>query len=191
MPNDISRESASARQRIGEALARCVARQGAAVSLNDVAREAGVSKALILYHFADKDALIAHTIDALATAIVEREAKALDAGDAIPLDALWASLEEELRAGEIRVLLELSGSAGERSRGAAAEAAVARRAAAARTIGRLFELLQLTPRVPPAMLADVVVAFIDGVALDSALHEDRDPRVAFDVFWLAMLNLAE
>lgn len=191
MPDEISHESASAQRRISEALARCVARQGAAVSLNDVAREAGVSKALILYHFADKDALIAHTVDALAAAIIARERRALDADAALPLDALWAWIDGELRNGEIRILLELSGSAGARAQRAAADAARERRTAAAVTVERLFALLQLAPRVPPAMLADVVVAFNDGLALDSALYEDRDPRVAFDVFWLAMLNLAE
>lgn len=191
MPNEISHESASAQRRIAAALVRCAARQGAAASLNDVAREAGVSKALILYHFADKDALLAYTIDALAAAVVARERRALDGGDPLPLDALWAWLDAELRTGELRILLALSGSAGERARDAAAEAARARRAATARTVGRLFELLQLTPRVPPAMLADVVVAFVDGLALDSASGASRDPRVAFDVFWLAMLNLAE
>lgn len=191
MTHDLSRESARARRRISDALVRRVAHQGAAVSLNDVAREAEVSKALILYHFADKDALIAHTITALAAKITAREAGALERPESLPLDALWTWLDEELRRGEILILLQLSGSGGERPRAAAAIAAQTRRAAAGATIGRLFGLLQLTPRVPPAMLADVVVAFTDGLALDGSLHDARDPRVAFDVFWLAMLNLAE
>ena len=56
------------------------------------------------------------------------------------------------------------------------------------------------------LLANVAVAFIDGLALDvdraasspedaggteHAAHGARPPRVSFDVFWLAMLSLAE
>ena len=49
------------------------------------------------------------------------------------------------------------------------------------------------------LLANVTVAFIDGLALDfdrsvaetAEQGETRASRVAFDVFWLAMLSLAE
>ena len=40
-------------------------------------------------------------------------------------------------------------------------------------------------------MADVLVAFVDGMALDATLAPERNHRVAFDVFWLAMLSLAE
>ena len=41
-----------------------------------------------------------------------------------------------------------------------------------------------------ALLAGAVLAFIDGLAIGPAAPA-RDPRVAFDLFWLALLGLAE
>jgi hypothetical protein len=37
----------------------------------------------------------------------------------------------------------------------------------------------------------VVVAFVDGLALEHALVPERPRRIAFDVLWLALLGLAE
>ena len=72
-----------------------------------------------------------------------------------------------------------------------------RRRQASETVERLFAILELQSRVPTSLLASVMVAFVDGLALDFAArreHGDQEsssPRVAFDVFWLAMLSLAE
>ena len=82
---------------------------------------------------------------------------------------------------------------------AARQAAALRRAAAKDTLERLFAILELRPRVEPALLGNVVVAFVDGLAIDWGLAADdaatdrggAAARVAFDVFWLAMLSLAE
>ena len=59
------------------------------------------------------------------------------------------------------------------------------------TLERLFDLLGLHPRVPPSLLADVVIAFEDGLVLASVVQPEQDPRVPFDVFWLAVLGMAE
>ncbi len=162
------------------------------MSLSDVAREAGVSKALILYHFSDKYDLLARVIDDLATGMVDRQRAALAAEDSpLALDALWTWLSAELRMGSIATLVELGRSDCERVALAAKRASQARRSAAADTMAALFDILELVPRVPVAMLADVFICFVDGLALDAALIESRDARVAFDVFWLALLNLAD
>jgi hypothetical protein len=58
-------------------------------------------------------------------------------------------------------------------------------------VERLFTLLELRPRVPPPLVADVVVAFIDGIAMSASLDSERNSRPAFDVFWLSLLSLAE
>ena len=55
----------------------------------------------------------------------------------------------------------------------------------------VFERLGLTPRVPPGLIADTVVVFVDGLATLHALDPERDTRPAFDVLWLALLTLAE
>jgi len=45
--------------------------------------------------------------------------------------------------------------------------------------------------VPASILAQTIVAFIDGLAAASALDSETDPRPAFDALWLALLTLAE
>jgi len=176
-----------------EAAARRIAAAGAAeLSLQDVAEAAGVSKALIHYHFDDKAALLARVAAWLASEVVAREDSALDGVDPPhALDALWAWLEGELARGDVRVLVDLTQVVPESLRLAAQEAAGRRRAAAERTVETLFSTLSLTPRVPTAMIAEVLVAFVDGLAVAAARNPERNHRVAFDVFWLAMLSLAE
>jgi len=187
-------------RRIIEAAARQIASGGAAaLALSDVARDAGVSKALIHYHFRDKETLLARLVEHLARDLVVRERAALAPyeGQHNPLavDALWQWLDAELRRGDIRVLLELDSCRGASVQQAARLAATLRRAAAKDTIERLFLILELRPRIEPAMLANVFVAFVDGIAIDAGLGADAGgaagARVAFDVFWLAMLSLAE
>ncbi|HKO16823.1 MAG TPA: helix-turn-helix domain-containing protein [Gemmatimonadaceae bacterium] len=193
---------APATQRILDAAVRRIVRHGAAaLALADIATEAGVSKALIHYHFRDKDSLLARVVEGLADGIIARERGALaaDATQHSPLaiDSLWQWLDGELRSGALRVLLELDRYEGEAVRAAAARAAARRRDQAALTVERLFALLDLRPRVPVPLLATVVVTFCDGLALgtpvpgDPAAANQPPARVSFDVFWLAMLNLAE
>ena len=180
-------------ERILEAAARCVRTRGAAdTSRHDVAVEAGVSTALIHYHFKTKEALLARLVRSLAEAVVARERQALaDAQPAGAVDRLWACLAAELTRGDIRVLAELAGTPAVEVRRASAAAAHERRAAAVGTVERIFELLSLRPRVPSAMLAAVITAFVDGLAVSAAVDDNENPRVAFDVFWLALLGLAE
>jgi len=190
-----------ATERILDATARRVASGGAAaLALSEIARDAGVSKALIHYHFVDKETLLARLIDHLARDIAARERKALDpfehGHNPLAVDALWGWLQGELERGSINVLLELDAYRGPAVQAAAREAAAVRQSAAQETIERLFEILELRPRIEPALLAAVHVAFVDGLAIRSGLArkaeiEPTSPRVAFDVFWLAMLSLAE
>ena len=161
------------------------------VSLSDIATEAGVSKALIHYHFRDRDALIAAVIDEIGDGLSSREEHALEAErSALAVDALWTWLDAELARGEIRVVVTLTEHASPEVRAAAHRVAARRRASATDTVARLFATLSLTPRVPAPLIADVAVAFVDGLALD-VRDESRPARIAFDVFWLAMLSLAE
>ena len=107
------------------------------------------------------------------------------------LDALWGWLDDELRRGELAALAMLSLTRLGKVRLATRAAATERRRSAARTIKRLFTELDLTPRIPAALLADAAVAFVDGLALDVANGTTRDPRVSYDIFWLALLGLTE
>ena len=66
-----------------------------------------------------------------------------------------------------------------------------RRTLASEHVTQVFDRLQLNPRVPAAIIAETIVAFIDGLAMATALDPENDPRPAFDVLWLALLTLAE
>ena len=159
-----------------------------------------MSKALIHYHFVDKETLLARLIDQLTRDMVAREREALKRFEhehnPLAVDALWEWLAGELERGSINVLLELDAYRGPAVQAAARQAAAARQSAAQDTIERLFRILELRPRIEPGLLAAVQVAFVDGLAIRSGLARNAEgasasPRVAFDVFWLAMLRLAE
>lgn len=182
-----------ARGRIVEAAVRCIAREGvAAASMAAIAHEAGVSKALLHYHYRDRAMLLAAVVERLAARLVQRERAAIDgAGSRGALDALWSWLEGELRRGELASFVELTLVREGAVREACRTGASHRRRSASRTVERLFAELDLTPRVPAALLADASIAFTDGLALDVATGATRDPRVSFDIFWLALLGLTE
>jgi AcrR family transcriptional regulator len=192
-PVDASSTSPDAATRILHATARLLAERGVArFNLQEVAEQAAVSKGLIHYHYHDKDTLLTRLVEALAVDVVRRRRQALAAATpATAVDELWTWLHGELRRGHLRVLQELAQESGALVRSAVHAAATARHAAAAETTTQLFDLLGLRSRVPPALLAEVVVAFEDGLVLDVAVRTEQDPRVAFDVFWLAVLGMAE
>jgi AcrR family transcriptional regulator len=185
--------STDARARIVRAGARCITREGVTgASMAAIAEEAGVSKALLHYHYHDRATLLAEIAERIGIEVVERERAAVDEnGGTGGLDALWGWLEDELRRGELAALATLSLTRLGKVRLATRTAATERRRSAARTIKHLFTELDLTPRIPPALLADAAVAFIDGLALDVANGTTRDPRVSYDIFWLALLGLTE
>lgn len=179
--------------RILDAAARRIRAAGVAgASLQEIAGEAGVSKGLVLYHFRDKERLLAALVERTVEQLVARE-RALTAERppaAEVVQALWEWVSAELARGELRVLLQLTAHPEALVAQAARVAARRRREQAVLTVEWLFGALELRPRVPVALVADVVVAFLDGLALDVTLG-DREPRVAFDVFWLGVLSLAE
>jgi len=187
--------AAEARERLLSATLRCAVRDGGgALSLQAIAREAAVSKALILYHFRDKEALLASTIRWLDARIQSRESRALSGSVATTvLEDYWRWIDGELALGELRALLELSQERGEACRQAVRESAGRRRQQAEETIARVFGLLELTPRLPAAMLASCELAFREGLVVGTSpsvpSHSERSARVAFDVFWLSLLSL--
>ena len=185
--------AADTRARIVDAGARCITRDGVAdASMAAIALEAGVSKALLHYHYRDRASLLAEIVEHLATRLIGRERAAVDRLDAVSgLDALWGWLEDELRRGELASVGALALVRDGPVREASRTVADHRRRSAAQTVERLFAQLELTPRVPAAMIAEASVAFTDGLALDVATGSSRDPRVSFDIFWLGLLGLTE
>ena len=171
---------------------RLIAMGAAELSMQHVADAAGVSKALIHYHYHDKESLLEQVVIWATSQLLERERAALEGATAsTAVDALWRWLDEELDGGHLRLLLELGQYRVPRVRVAVQESLRMRRDAATESIRHLFELLELRPRVPVELLASVVVAFIDGLAGHPRGDDGRDDRVTFDVFWLSLLSLAE
>lgn len=186
-------EERDAATRILHAAAQLLADRGVSrFSLQEVAESAGVSKGLIHYHYHDRDTLLARLVEALIAGIVERQRSALaDSQPARAVDDVWTWLNGELRRGHLRVLQELAQEPGTLVRNAINAAARLRRASTAELIDQLFTLLGLRPRVPASLMADAVVAFEDGLVQQAAVSPEEDPRIAFDVIWLALLGLAE
>jgi len=193
MTEPVATARGAAAGRILEATSACIVQKGAAdVSLQDVAEAAGVSKALIHYHFHDKGELLARLVEWLRAGLVARQATALtDVSGSAALDALWQWLSDELDRGDLRALLDLSLVQGDAVQLAVRATATARREAAATVTVQLCSALGLRPRVPAALIADAFVAFVDGLALDRVIAPERNTRVSFDVFWLAMLGLTD
>lgn len=179
--------------RILQAAARRIVDRGAAqLSMQEIAEAADVSKGLIHYHFHDKETLLTRVVEWMADGLADRESRALDgATPASAVEQLWSWLEGEMIRGHLRVLLELGQEPGDLLQRAIMETARRRRTSAAATVSALYSTLELRPRIPPVLMAEVVVAFADGLAIDVGARTDADRRVAFDVFWLAMLSLAE
>jgi AcrR family transcriptional regulator len=190
-PNHPARRNAA--ERILRGAAERLIEVGAAeTSLQDVALAAGVSKALIHYHFANKEALLVRVAEWATNQVVTRERAALEnVGASTAVDALWQWLEQALVKGHLRLLLELGVYREPLVQAAVREALRARHAMAVQTLDRLFALLELRPRVPTELLASVVVAFVDGLASRPASDSATDARIAFDIFWLSLLSLAE
>jgi AcrR family transcriptional regulator len=184
---------APATKRILAAARTLVSVGGAAqVSMGDVAANAGVSKALVHYHFRDKDSLLLALVEAIGDDVVRREREAAAREPvAHALDAYWSFLERELRHGDVRILGALAEYDSERVREASRRIARLRREVAAEHVSLLFSRLALSPRIPAELVAETMVAFVDGLATAVALDPQRDPRPAFDVLWLALLTLAE
>lgn len=183
---------ASSDDRILHAARRLVQRGGAAaVTMGDVAAEAGVSKALVLYHFRDKDSLLAALVDDVGEAVLAR-ARASHVGTAgRPLDAHWDWLHRELVEGDLRALVSLADCDSTAARTASRRVAEERRRLAAADLDVIFARLGLATRVPAGLMAETVLAFADGLACRHALGAIANPRGAFDVLWLALLALAE
>ncbi|MEO5816641.1 MAG: helix-turn-helix domain-containing protein [Gemmatimonadaceae bacterium] len=180
-----------ARSRIVRAGIRCVVRDGLAdASMAAIAQEAEVSKALLHYHFSDRAQLLSEMITLIGRRLITREQGALERDEiSAPVDVLWQWLDVELERGELRALLALGTLRDDAIREAVAEVSSARRTSSAATVEYVFARLGLTARVPRTLIADAIVAFVDGLALDR--ESGRDSRVSFDVFWLGMLSLGD
>lgn len=180
---------ADATERITRAAIALGAAEGVgAMSLQAIARGAGVSKALLLYHFAGKSALLAAVVAALGAGSEGRLRRAAASAEA--MDAWRTLVREELARGELALLgalaLEL-----ELEPEPLREIRVARDAAAAALAAGVLASVHLSPRVPTALLGRLLLRQLDGLAL-AATRGGLEPdalEAELDAFALALLAL--
>lgn len=178
---------ADAAPRIVEAaVAQGVAGGVAALSLQSVARAAGVSKALVLYHFADKDTLLS----AVTERLVSQDVAALEAAAASAdvLDAWREVGGNPTRCAERALLAGLLQDAALRAQAAGLQR---RRASAATHLAvALFAASGLRPRIANSLVGRVLLAQLDGVAVDASRH-GSELEAALDALALALLGLGD
>ena len=161
------------------------------LTIGTIADRAGVSTALIHYHFDTKARLLVASAERVAGKRASRRSGALSSGAGLgSLDALWSELLEGVRNGSERAWLELVLWA---RHDAMVAAALAAPQAGARDgiIRRLPSLLRELGAAAPSSgeeLAAALDAQLDGLTL--ALLEGQDPaivRTAYDAFWLTLI----
>lgn len=180
----MSNADASARI-LDAAIALGVARGVGALSLQQVATAGGVSKALVLYHFAGKDALLA----AVAERLARRDVEALDAAarNADAVDA-WRRVAGDSRGrGERALLASLLLEDALRAQSTGLHAARAN--AAQRLATAMLAVAGLRPRIGTALLGRVLLHQLDGVAVAASGRSEVAVEADLDAAALAMLGL--
>jgi len=163
----------------------------AGLTISVVAERAGVSTALVHYHFDTKAKLLVATAERVASRRHARRAQALKSAVGLDaIDALWSAVEQNVSEGVERAYVELAlhgrGDAG------AAEAMTRQRVTHRTTmIARLPALLrELGASAASASdeLAAALDAELDGLSLALLAGEEAATvRTAYDAFWLSLL----
>ena len=163
------------------------------ITVARVAKEARVSSALVHYHFATKQRLLAAAAGALATRRAERRVAALASARGMSsLDDLWGSLDPldsvERAAPDLTLLAR-------QDRGVASAVRRARQEEQARiaaVLPAVLESLGARVPIPPEELAATVRMFLDGAAAALVAGDPpEDVRASYDAFWLALVALGQ
>jgi len=163
----------------------------ATLTIGVVAERAGVSTALVHYHFDTKAKLLVASAERVAARRHERRARALDAGRGLrAVDALWEVVDSGVRDGTERAHVELMLYARSEPVVSAAmsQPRLAHRAAMTARLPVLLRELGASPSAGSDELAAALDAQLDGLSL--ALLGGEDPaavRSAYDAFWLSLL----
>lgn len=180
---------------IGAASDTAVADGLATLTIGKVALRAGVSTALVHYHFDTKQALLVAAAGRIAAGRSERREAAFTGRKALAaLDALWTALEADVTSGAERAWLELEAMA--RNDEQVRAALVAQRAAELGRLpprlARLLEELGAQAVAGAEEMALVLTALLDGFAAALTAGESASTvRTAYDAFWLAMISAGQ
>lgn len=164
---------------IVQAAIRVLARQGyARTSLMDIAKEAGMSKGAVHYHFPTKDALIQVVLETACDAVASRTIHAWGTGDN-PLAALRSSLDElwRVRAEKTDEALVVADLLAQSQYDEALQPKLAAyyRYAAAQVHEHLMQHLVsigLKPKVPPEVLPRILLGLLDGLVMQAFVDPD-------------------
>lgn len=167
------------------AIALGVAEGVGALTLQGIAASAGVSKALVLYHFTDKDALLCAIAQHLAARDVEQLHAAASAPDA--LDAWRITAGDESARGSRALLVALVREAPVRSVAAALWAE--RTAAAAALAHAMLSAAGLRARIAPPLLGRLTLHHLDGIAGGVPARSAASLDAELDASALALLGL--
>jgi len=162
-----------------QAAIRVLARQGyARTSLMDIAREAGMSKGAVHYHFPTKEALIQVVLETACDAVANRTIEAWGTGGD-PFASLRSSLEELWRVraqqtDEARVVADLLAQSQYDDALRPKLAAYYRYAASQvheHLMGHLVAV-GLKPKVSPDVLPRILIGLLDGLVMQVFVEPD-------------------
>jgi len=194
------RKSAISSAQIIQAAIRVLARQGyAKTSLMDIAREAGMSKGAVHYHFPTKDALIDVVLKTALDAVQKRTLEAWAKGGN-PFEAVHISIEElwrvrAERTDEALVIADLLAQSlyDEHLKPRLAEFY---RFAAAQMHEHLMEQvlsMGLKPRIPAELIPRILLGLLDGLVMQAFVEPDslrsEDVVAAIEAIALSLFEM--
>lgn len=177
---------------IVDAARREVARNGlGSATSGRVARTAGVSKALVHYHFTDKVALLT-AVGGECKRAIERRGASLGKGRPTenPIDAFGEWFEQEVAAEDLRVAIQLGYSENEEVRSVSAEGLGAFRKVTAAQIERVLDALDVELSLPVEIASRMASSTLEGmVASGFGAGDVRQSTI--EALWLSLLSLAK
>ena len=166
----------------------------AALTVASVASRAGVSTALVHYHFDTKGQLLLAAAARLAAARSAHRLDALGRGTGLrALDDVWEMLLGSAESGEERAYLELAllGLEDDGIAAALAEDRSREHAALGSRLPALLADLGANPVAGIEELVVVVTAAFDGFTLALLYQPAASVRAAYDAFWLTMISAGQ
>lgn len=168
----VYKKSAVSSAQIVSSAIRVLARSGyARTSLMDIAKEAGMSKGAVHYHFPSKESLVARVLETACDAVAIR-ANAAWAGGVNPLESLHSSLEElwrvrAERSEESLVIADLLAQSLYDDVLRPKLAAYYAFAVSQLTDHLIKNVLTagFTPRLPPPVIARLLIGLLDGLVM--------------------------
>ncbi len=185
-------KASQARGRILQIAREEISRAGwTAATSGRVAQRAGVSKALIHYHFRDKESLLSALAVQCRDGVVRRGSRIVaPARRENPVDEFSDWLDSELSAGDLRIALQLKASGIPAVARAADEAVTAVRVELEQRVDAVLGVLDVAPTIPLDSVVDLLMAMSTGLALVPVEPVARRRRLVESV-WLGLLSVSD